>query len=258
MESPCRFATVAQSVSVLLVSGYLGGIATTAFAQNEAATTITKLTTIDVQQVGNPPTGPYRVVVEHDPELATHTIYRPSDLSMDKHPVLVWGEGGCAKNGLMFPEYLSEIASYGFVVVADGPPVARAVGGPNGPGPGPGAGAGGPPPGGGRPPNPADMVNGTALVAAMDCLEAESADGDSRFYKKVVVDRVAAMGHVLRRPDVLRRLRRSARGDGGHLEQAACSRTKATPRSTPASTDPDRRDGRRIGRRPCQQQARFQ
>jgi hypothetical protein len=27
------------------------------------------------------------------------------------------------KNGLTFPEYLSEIASYGFVVVADGPPV---------------------------------------------------------------------------------------------------------------------------------------
>ena len=35
----------------------------------------------------------------------------------------MWGEGGCAKNGLTFPEYLSEIASYGFVIVADGPPV---------------------------------------------------------------------------------------------------------------------------------------
>jgi hypothetical protein len=78
-----------------------------ALAQTETAGTITKLMTIDVQQVGKAPTGPYPVVVEHDPKLATHTIYRPSELSMDKHPVLVWGEGGCAKNGLLFPEYLS-------------------------------------------------------------------------------------------------------------------------------------------------------
>ena len=190
MKLPSRCGNVAQSVSLLLVSGCLCGIASTALAQTEAAATITKLTTVDVQQVGTPPTGPYRVVVEHDPKLATHTIYRPSQLSMDKHAVLVWGEGGCAKNGLMFPEYLSEIASHGFVVVADGPPVARAAGGPNGPGPG----AGGSPPGGGRPPNPADMVNGTALVAAMDWLETESTDSDSRFYKKVDLDRVAAMG----------------------------------------------------------------
>ena len=168
-------------------------MATAALAQTETAGTITKLTTIDVPQTGNAPTGPYRVVIEHDPKLATHTIYRPSELSMDKHPVLVWGEGGCAKNGLMFPEYLSEIASHGFVVIADGPPVARPAGGPNGPAAGPGAG--GPPPGGAGPPaNRASMVNGTALVAALDWLEAESADRNSRFFTKVNVRRVAAMG----------------------------------------------------------------
>ena len=66
---------------------------------------------------------------------------------MDKHPVLVWGEGGCAKNGLMFPEYLTEIASHGFVIIADGPPVLRPPGGPNGAGPG----AAGPAAGGRRP-----------------------------------------------------------------------------------------------------------
>jgi len=38
------------------------------------------------------------------------------------------------------------------------------------------------------------MVNGTALVAAMDWLEAQSKDRDSRFYKKVDVQHVAAMG----------------------------------------------------------------
>jgi hypothetical protein len=104
--------------------------------------------------------------------------------------VLVWGEGACAKNGLLFPEYLSEIASHGFVVIADGPPIAR----PAGP---PGAGPGGPPPGGGGGGPPADrftMVNGTALVAAMDWLEAQSKSRNSRFYGKVNVERIAAMG----------------------------------------------------------------
>jgi dienelactone hydrolase len=38
------------------------------------------------------------------------------------------------------------------------------------------------------------MVNGTALVAAIDWLEAESKNRNSRFYRKVNVERVAAMG----------------------------------------------------------------
>ena len=128
MKSPTCFGSVVHALSVLWVSGCVGALAATAVAQTDAAATITQLTTVDVQQVGRPPTGPYRVVVEHDPSLATHTIYRPSELSMQRHPVLVWGEGGCAKNGLVFPEYLSEIASHGFVVIADGPPVARRPG----------------------------------------------------------------------------------------------------------------------------------
>jgi hypothetical protein len=189
------------------------GMAATAFAQEGA------VTVVNLEQTGNPPTGPYAVVVEHDPGLATHTIYRPTQLTMDKHPVLVWGEGGCANNGLMFPEYLSEIASHGFVVVADGPPgamgageggpngaAARGAGGPPAGGPpaggrpaGPGAAAGGPPPGGGGAPRPGPgagngMVNGTDLIAAIDWLEAESKDRSSRFNDKVDVSNVAAMG----------------------------------------------------------------
>jgi len=188
MRTRIRVGTVVPSSNLLLLTACLSGVATQALAQVAGA--ITKLTTIDVQQIGKPPTGPYRVIVEHDPKLATHTIYRPSELSMAKHPVLVWGEGGCAKNGLIFPEYLSEIASYGFVVVADGPPVPRPAAGANGAGPG----AAAPPPGGGPPANPATMVNGTALVAAMDWLQAENADKSSRFYRKVDVEHVAAMG----------------------------------------------------------------
>lgn len=193
-----RLRSIATAVGSALVAGSLAGIA---YGQAQAAATITTLTTVDVQPVGNRPTGPFAVVIEHDPGLATHTIYRPRELSLDEHPVLVWGEGGCAKNGLMFPEYLSEIASHGFVVIADGPPVARPARGPAADG---GAGPGGPPPGGGAPPpggggggppaNRASMVNGTALVAALDWLEAESKNRSSRFYGKVDVEQTAAMG----------------------------------------------------------------
>jgi len=177
----------------------------------DASAPITELTVIDLEQIGDPPTGPYAVVVEHDPGLPTHTIYRPAELAVERHPVLVWGEGGCAKNGLMFPEFLSEIASHGFVVIADGPPGQRGAGagGPNGPA---ARGAGGPPPGGARAgglrpggagaggpgrPGPGAgnaMVNGTDLIAAIDWLEKEAANPASRFYNKVNVDGVAAMG----------------------------------------------------------------
>jgi dienelactone hydrolase len=138
---------------------------------------------------GVPPSGPHAVVVEHDQTLATHTIYRPATLAARKHPVLVWGEGGCAKNGLMFPEFLTEIASHGFVVIADGPPVAPAP---------PQARGGGAPPnaagrqGGGAPPRIAP--DGTALIAALDWLAKEGNDPVSRFHQKVETGRVAAMG----------------------------------------------------------------
>ena len=180
MKASIRSVTLARCAGLALLAA---GVSP-AMGQAPAAPAITKLTPVEVEQLGNAPTGPYRIVIEHDPGLATHTIYRPRELSLDEHPVLVWGEGGCAKNGLMFPEYLSEIASHGFVVVADGPPLARPAGGPR-----PGGGGGGGP--------PADrftMVNGAALVAAMDWLEARNEDRDSRFYRKVDVERVAAMG----------------------------------------------------------------
>ena len=166
-----------------------------------------------------PATGPHAVVIEHDQTLATHTIYRPATLGASKHPVLVWGEGGCAKDGLQFPEYLNEIASHGVVVIADGPPVARtAPGGGAAPGAGggaPGPRAGGAPPAGGAAPGPragggappagaragggggagrGNMTDGSALIQALDWIAKEGNDPASRFYQKVETNRVAAMG----------------------------------------------------------------
>ena len=139
-----------RMIRPLLTASCAAAVSSVVLAQpapQQAAPTITELTVVNAPQSGNPPSGPFAVVVEHDPGLATHTIYRPANLSMDKHPVLVWGEGGCAKNGLMFPEFLAEVASHGFVVIADGPPGSpgAGAGGPNGP-----AARGGGAPGGAR------------------------------------------------------------------------------------------------------------
>jgi hypothetical protein len=162
-----------------------------------------KVRLVNYTQKGAPPSGPNQVVIEHDQGLATHTIYRPANLT-GKHSLLVWGEGACAKNGLTFPEFLSEIASYGFVVVADGPPVQNAGGGAKGAkgkigekgsngekgaAKGPAGAAKGKGPGG-----MGNMTDGSALIAAIDWMEKETRDASSRFYQKVDTTRVAAMG----------------------------------------------------------------
>lgn len=69
--------------------------------------------------------GTHTVVVETntDEGIKEGTIYRPSDLAPGKkYPILVWGEGACAKNGLDNSASMAEIASYGYFVVADGTP----------------------------------------------------------------------------------------------------------------------------------------
>src|SRR5262245_44902269 len=122
--------STSRKVAFVFVAASL--VALTFFVSTMAAED-TQIKLVNVTQKGAPPSGPYPVVVEHDQKFATHTIYRPATLGPSKHSMVVWGEGACVKNGLTFPEFLSEIASYGFVVVADGPPVAAA---PRGAGPG--------------------------------------------------------------------------------------------------------------------------
>jgi dienelactone hydrolase len=70
-------------------------------------------------------TGLFPAIFEQVPGLPTHTVYRPKDLSKakDKLPILAWGNGACANNGLAHRNFLLEIASHGYIAVAIGPPV---------------------------------------------------------------------------------------------------------------------------------------
>src|SRR5512134_401131 len=211
--------TIGAGLTAALVLG-AGLVFGPVAAQNAApaAATAARILPVTANLRGAPPTGPHAVVIEHDQALATHTIYRPATLGASKHPVLVWGEGGCAKDGLQFPEFLNEIASHGVVVIADGPPVARTAPGggaapgaggapapraggaaPPAPGAAPGPRAGGAPgagprAGGGGGAGRGNMLDGSALIQALDWIAKEGNDPTSRFYQKVETNRVAAMG----------------------------------------------------------------
>jgi para-nitrobenzyl esterase len=67
-------------------------------------------------------TGPYRVVMEMDPSLPGHTIFRPENISdvEGKLPIVAVAHGGCYDVGNFSSRYTYEIASFGFLVIADG------------------------------------------------------------------------------------------------------------------------------------------
>lgn len=69
-------------------------------------------------------TGPYSAIMEMDPTLPTHTIFRPQDLSVfgdnEKLPIIAWGNGACANSPWEHVNFLSEVASHGFLVIAIG------------------------------------------------------------------------------------------------------------------------------------------
>ncbi len=69
-------------------------------------------------------TGPYKAVMIEPEGLEAHTLFVPQDLSKfsaaNPLPVLVWGNGACANSPFEHAKFLSEIASYGYLVVATG------------------------------------------------------------------------------------------------------------------------------------------
>ncbi len=69
-------------------------------------------------------TGAYKAIMREEPTLPEHTIFVPQDLSAfgpaKLLPVLVWGNGACANSPFEHMNFLNEIASNGFIVLATG------------------------------------------------------------------------------------------------------------------------------------------
>ena len=120
------------------------------------------------------PTGPYKVVMEVDGTCPDHTIYRPEDLSKfsakNPLPVIVMSGPGCDYDGDSYRPFWTEVASYGYVVIASGLPVKegyRAAMGFN---------------------------KASSYEAALQWAADENVRRDSKYFGKLAPDNCAAMG----------------------------------------------------------------
>lgn len=70
-------------------------------------------------------TGPFPALMVSEATLPTHTVFRPRDLDVfgaeHRLPILAWGNGACANSPWEHVNFLNEVASHGFLVVAIGP-----------------------------------------------------------------------------------------------------------------------------------------
>jgi hypothetical protein len=119
-------------------------------------------------QQGKAPSGPIPIVIETEPTLAGYTIYRPKDLT-EKYPQFVFMNGGCMLEGVgAFSEVLSEVASYGFIVIVVGSPT-----------------AGG---------SEALSTDPTSMLKPLDWLYTENDRPCSKYYHKILKDKAAMSG----------------------------------------------------------------
>jgi hypothetical protein len=70
-------------------------------------------------------TGSNKALMFAEPSLPTHTVFRPENISAfggrNKLPIIAWGNGACANSPWEHVNFLSEVASHGFLVIAIGP-----------------------------------------------------------------------------------------------------------------------------------------
>ncbi|MEG3636662.1 cellulose binding domain-containing protein [Micromonospora palythoicola] len=108
--------------------------------------------------------GPYPADYETSASLANHTIFRPQTLPAERLPILVWGNGGCSANGLSQGNFLREIASHGFLAIANGAP------------------------------NGSGSTNAQMLTQSIDWAVAENSRQGSKYYGKLDTSKIAVAG----------------------------------------------------------------
>ncbi len=120
--------------------------------------------------------GPHSVVVETNSAdgIKAGTIFRPADLGPGKkYPIVSWGEGACALNGLDNSASMAEIASHGYFVIADGTP--------NGTG--------------SRPMNANDLdAMGAPMIAYIDWIIGENRKPCSPYYQSIDTSKIGTNG----------------------------------------------------------------
>lgn len=119
-------------------------------------------------------TGPYEALMLSESTLPTHTVFRPGDLSLfgddDKLPIIVWGNGACANSPWEHVNFLNEVSSHGFLVVAIGPMPEEGE------------------------TTSRERSASSQLLDAIDWAIAQNRDGDSPYYGKIDTQHIAVSG----------------------------------------------------------------
>ena len=118
-------------------------------------------------------TGPYSALMISERTLPTHTVLRPKDLSVfgkkNKLPIIAWGNGACANSPWEHVNFLSEVASYGFLVIAIGPMPQEGQRG-------------------------SGRSTSSQLTDAINWAIAQNNDKKSQYYKKIDITKIAVSG----------------------------------------------------------------
>jgi hypothetical protein len=166
-----------------------------------AAPTVSATETIS-RTIEDGGTGAYKAILVGDSTLPTHTIFRPKDLSAfgpnKKLPIVTWGNGACANNTNEHQNFLSEIASYGYLVIGIGPTQQGGRGAGAAPGRGagtaPARGAGAAPGRGAGGAGGGSGADSKLLLNALDWAIAQNANKDSIYFNKLDTAKIAAAG----------------------------------------------------------------
>lgn len=152
---------------ILLLNGYH------LLSSDKKSKVITNNTEIASRTVEDGGTGPYTALMVTDSTLKTHTVFRPKDLSVfddkNKLPIIAWGNGACANSPWEHINFLSEVASHGFLVIAIGPMPAEGQ------------------QGGGR-------SASSQLLDAIDWAIAQNKDKTSQYYNKIDITKISVSG----------------------------------------------------------------
>ncbi len=118
--------------------------------------------TIFIPSFGADPVGSADLMDTHDLDFALFTVFYPGVMPEgEKFPLITWGNGTCAMPEGYGP-LLRYVASHGYIIVAAN---SRAVG------------------------------SGTPLTKGIDFMLAENERAESKYYQKIDVDKIGAMGH---------------------------------------------------------------
>lgn len=135
--------------------------------------------------IDNGGSGPYKAIAASEETLPDFTVYRPEKLEgIDTPlPIIIFGNGGCANSSLGHERFLTDLASYGYIVVAIGPFQESRE-------PRPMQGA----PAGQGAPAMAVSSESWQMFQALDWIYNQASNQRSDYFGKVNVEQVAAMG----------------------------------------------------------------